>query len=74
MAALDQMRERLAVIEHSRKFGGEKIALSDGVDKGAQQVSKLMDRLNDAREREDEWSGRQSEYNSVCGRKFTVTV
>ncbi|RTE69319.1 hypothetical protein BHE90_016301 [Fusarium euwallaceae] len=61
MADLDQMRKRLAAIEHSREFGGEKTALSDGVEKGAQQVDQLTNRLNEARQREDEWSERQSE-------------
>ncbi|KAG5817889.1 hypothetical protein H9Q74_002814 [Fusarium xylarioides] len=62
MAALDQMKERLAVIEeHLRKLGEEKRALSDGVERGAEQVDQLTNRLDEARQQQDERSGRESE-------------
>ncbi|KAJ4168311.1 hypothetical protein NW754_013645 [Fusarium falciforme] len=62
MATLDQMRERLAVIEEDlRKLGEEKRALSDRVEQGTQQVDELTNRLNAARQQQDKWSGRESE-------------
>ena len=62
MAALDQLRERLAVVQESlRKLSEEEKFLINGLEQGTQHVDLLTDRCSEARQQQHKLSAQESD-------------